>query len=43
MKQYHRFKEIIIGFRAYYDLLDLSLKEIENFLWLYAKDLFKNK
>jgi hypothetical protein len=43
LKQYHRFKEIIIGFRAYYDLLDLSLKEIENFLWLYAKDLFKNK
>jgi hypothetical protein len=43
LKQYHRFKETIMGFREYYDLSELSLKEIDKFLWLYAKDLFKNK
>ena len=43
LKQYDKFKEIIIGFRAYYNLLDFNLKEIDKFLWLYAKDLFKNK
>ncbi|MER0439771.1 hypothetical protein [Emticicia sp. W12TSBA100-4] len=43
LKQYERFKTILMSFRAYYGLSDLSLKEIDKFLLLYAKDLFKNK
>ncbi len=43
LKQYERFKTILMGFREYYGLSDFSLKEIDKFLWLYAKDLFKNK
>lgn len=43
LKQYERFKTILIKFREYYGLTDFSLKEIDKFLWLYAKDLSKNK
>lgn len=43
LKQYERFKRILMGFREYYGLSDFSLKEIDKFLWLYSKDLFKNK
>jgi hypothetical protein len=43
LKQYERFKTILIRFREYYGLSDFSLKEIDKFLWLYAKELFRNK
>jgi len=40
LKNYGRLKEILNNFREYYGLTQFSLKEIDNFLWGYGKELF---
>jgi len=36
------FKQVIINFRIAYQLEDFNLKQIDQYLWQYGKDVFKN-
>jgi len=40
---YPRYKEIIDGFRAHYELRQFSFRELDKFLWLYGKEIFSNQ
>ena len=40
LKNYRRFKDIQIAFRSYYGLEQLSLKEIDKYLWQFGKEYF---
>lgn len=40
LRQYDKFKQIILAFRAYYGLEQYSLKEIDQYLWQLGKDYF---
>jgi hypothetical protein len=40
LKNFKRFRDIIIDFRNYYNLKNYSLKEIDRFLWVYGKRMF---
>ena len=40
LKQYSRFKQIILAFRNYYALEQYTLKEIDQYLWLLGKAYF---
>lgn len=40
LKQYDKFKEIILTFRTYYELDQYTLKEIDQYLWQLGKDYF---
>ncbi len=40
LKDYIRFKEILIEFRRYYGLEQFNLKEIDKYLWLLGKEKF---
>lgn len=40
LKEYSRFKEILIAFRSYYDLDQFSLKEVDKYIWQLGKDYF---
>ena len=42
LKDYRRFKEIITDFVNHYSLTDYDLKEIDKFLWVYGKRIFRN-
>ena len=43
LKDYQKFKNIIITFREYYGLEEFSLKEIDQYLWQLGKEYFPNK
>lgn len=40
LKDYIRFKEILIDFRAFYSLSEYNLKQIDQYIWLLGKDYF---
>lgn len=40
LKQYDKFKQIVLAFRTYYGLDLYSLKEIDQYLWQLGKDYF---
>lgn len=40
LKQYDRFKQIILAFRAYYGLGEYTLKEIDQYIWQLGKEFF---
>ena len=40
LKQYNKFKQIILAFRTYYELDQYTLKEIDQYLWQLGKDYF---
>jgi hypothetical protein len=40
LKDYVKFKKIIITFRDFYQLTKHDLKDIDKFLWTYSKDIF---
>ena len=40
LKQYDKFKQIVLAFRTYYGLDQYSLKEIDQYLWQLGKDYF---
>ena len=40
LKQYDKFKQIILAFRAYYGLSKYTLKEIEQYIWQLGKEFF---
>ncbi len=40
LKNYRRFKDILIAFRSYYGLEQFSLKEIDKYLWQFGKEYF---
>ena len=43
LKDYKRFKEILMAFRTYYGLEQFSLKEIDKYLWQFGKEYFPKK
>ncbi len=43
LKEYKKYKEILINFRSYYKLDKFNLKEIDKFLWQFGKELFPRK
>ncbi|MEN8248904.1 MAG: hypothetical protein ABFS32_08225 [Bacteroidota bacterium] len=43
MKDFSKFKGIILDFIEYYELTEFNLKEIDKFLWIYGKELFPMK
>ena len=40
LKQYDKFKQIVLAFRTYYELEQYTLKEIDQYLWQLGKDYF---
>lgn len=40
LKQYDKFKQIVLAFRTYYKLEQYTLKEIDQYLWQLGKDYF---
>jgi hypothetical protein len=40
LKEYERFKEILMAFRSFYGLDAYSLKEIDKYIWQLGKDFF---
>ena len=40
LKDFNKFKDVIIDFRNMYNLKMYGLKEIDKFLWIYGKDLY---
>lgn len=43
LKDFVKFKKVIIDFMSYYGLNRQNLKEIDKFLWIYGKELFPQK
>lgn len=43
LKDYQKFKNIIIAFREYYGLEEFNLKEIDQYLWQLGKEYFPNR
>ena len=43
LKNYKRFKEILISFKKYYDIDTFNLKDIDRYLWQLGKDYFPKK
>ena len=43
LKDYKRFKEILMAFQTYYGLEQFSLKEIDKYLWQFGKEYFPKK
>lgn len=43
LKNYERFKIILLAFRSFYGLEDYNLKEIDKYIWLLGKEYFKRK
>ena len=42
LKDYERFKEILMAFRSFYGLDSYSLKEIDKYIWQLGKEYFPN-
>ncbi len=43
LKDYGRFKDVIADFKEHYSLNQHDLKQIDKFLWIYGKTIFKKK
>lgn len=43
LKEYKRFKKILMAFQSFYGLGDYSLKEIDKYIWQLGKDYFLKK
>lgn len=43
LRDYTKFKEIILDFREFYNLQQFTLKDIDKFLWQYGKENFKRQ
>lgn len=43
LKEFTRFKEILINFRSFYGLENYTLKDIDRYLWQLGKEKFPNK
>jgi hypothetical protein len=42
LRDYEKFKKIMVDFKTTYLLTNHNLKEIDKFLWLYGRDIFPN-
>ena len=42
LKEYRKFKTVILAFREYYGLTQYNLKEIDQYLWQLGKDYYPN-
>lgn len=40
LKEYSRFKDILVAFQSYYGLNQFSLKEVDKYIWQLGKDYF---
>lgn len=40
LKNYTKFKEVVLDFKQFYNLTDHDLKQIDKFLWIYGKEKF---
>ena len=43
LKDYARFKEVLIAFRAFYGLEEYNLKQIDKYIWQLGKEYFPRK
>lgn len=43
LKDFKKFKEILISFKRFYNLSDFNLKQIDQYLWLAGKEFFPKK
>ena len=43
LKDYAKFKEVLIAFKKYYNLDEFNLKELDMYLWQLGKEYFPNK
>jgi len=43
LKDYRKFKGILLDFQRYYKLERFNLKEIDRYLWLLGKEFFPKK
>ena len=43
LREYKRYKEILLNFRSFYDLKDFDLKQIDKYLWQAGKKYFPRK
>ena len=41
LKNYRKFKEILLDFQRFYNLERFNLKELDRYLWLLGKDIFQ--
>ena len=41
LRRYAYFKKIVSGFREHYGLRRFSFKELDKFLWLYGRELYR--
>ena len=42
LKDYERFKNILMEFRSFYGLEEYNLKEIDKYIWQLGKEYFPN-
>jgi hypothetical protein len=40
LKNFTKFKEVVLDFKQFYNLTDHDLKQIDKFLWIYGKEKF---
>lgn len=43
LKNFTKFKEVVLDFKQFYNLTDHDLKQIDKFLWIYGKEKFPAK
>lgn len=43
LKNYEKFKEILINFKRYYSIEEYNLKDLDRYLWQLGKDKFKKQ
>jgi hypothetical protein len=43
LKDYRKFKSVLLDFRSYYNLCDFNLKQIDQYLWQLGKEYFPRK
>jgi hypothetical protein len=43
LKNFTKFKEVVLDFKQFYNLTDHDLKQIDKFLWIYGKEKFAAK
>lgn len=43
LKDYTRFKEVLIAFRTFYDLEEYNLKQIDKYIWQLGKEYFPKR
>ena len=43
LKEYKKFKEVLLAFKKYYNLNDYNLKDIDRYLWQLGKEYFPKK